>query len=276
MNLRLCFSPCPNDTFIFDAMVHSKIDTEGLTFDVHIADVEELNLEMLNANTDIGKLSYHAYAYVANRYVICNSGSALGRGNGPLLVSKYKIYPDEIGDLKVAIPGKLTTAAFLLNFAFPSVKSMVPYLFSDIEEVILSNEVDAGVLIHETRFTYQDRGLKLITDLGKYWEEKTTQAIPLGGIVIRRDLPKPIQQSFNRVLLRSIKYALENPRSAETYIKQYSQNRDNNIIEKHIEMFVNEFTVNLGNEGKNAVLYFLKEAQNMKIVNELPDKIFIS
>ena len=193
MKLKLAFSTCPNDTFIFDALVHHKIDTQGLTFELLLADVEELNNAAFEGQVDITKLSYHAYAYVSDNYTLLDSGSALGNNNGPLLVSKFKIYPDEIEELNIAIPGKYTTANLLLSIAYPNSIYKKEYLFSDIEEVVLSNEMDAGLIIHESRFTYEKKGLIKIIDLGEYWEKKTKLPIPLGGIVVNKKIDKDIQ-----------------------------------------------------------------------------------
>ena len=179
MKLKLGFSTCPNDTFMFDAMVHHKIDTFGLDFDLHLADIEELNQLSLKGELDITKISYAAYTKVSDKYIFLNSGSALGENNGPILISKRKIYPDEVNNLKIAIPGKNTTANMLLSIAYPEAKSKVEYLFSDIEDVVLSDEVDAGLIIHENRFTYEKKGLKKIIDLGEFWERKTNKPIPL-------------------------------------------------------------------------------------------------
>lgn len=276
MKLTLAISTCPNDTFVFDALVHHKIDTEGLTFDLHLADVEELNRLALEASVDITKLSYHAYAYVAKDYFILNAGSALGRGNGPLFVSKKKIYPDEVGDIAVAIPGKHTTAAMLLRLAFPAVKQTKEYLFSDIESAILDNEVDAGVLIHEGRFTYQKKGLQLIADLGEEWERKSNQPIPLGNIAIKRSIPSEIRAKFDRVLRRSVVFALANPKESSEFVKQHAQEMDEDVMQKHIALFVNQSTVDLGEEGKKAVQVFFDAAKEINAIPELPEQIFNS
>ena len=168
--ISLGFSTCPNDTFIFDAMVHQKIDTEGLEFEVILGDVEELNNKALKNELDVTKISYHAFSKIAENYLLLDSGSALGYKNGPLLISKHKIYSDEVNDVKIAIPGANTTANLLLSIAFPNAKNKKEYLFSDIEEVVLSGEMDAGLIIHENRFTYEKKGLKKIIDLGEFWE----------------------------------------------------------------------------------------------------------
>jgi 1,4-dihydroxy-6-naphthoate synthase len=275
MKLSLGFSTCPNDTFIFDAMVHKKVDTEGLEFDLVLADVEELNRNAFAGNIDITKLSYHAFAYVANNYKLLTSGSALGYKNGPLLIGKRKIYRDEVTDLKIAIPGKYTTANLLFSIVFPTVKEKKEYLFSDIEVAILDGEVDAGVIIHENRFTFEKKGLKKIIDLGEDWEEKTKNPIPLGGIVIRRKFDLETQRKVNRVLKRSVEFALAHPNSSYGFVKNYAQELNDEVIQKHIGLYVNNFTVDLGETGKNAVTTLFKRAVNEMIINEFEHDIFV-
>lgn len=260
MKFTLGFSPCPNDTFIFDALVNGKIEHD-LQFDILTADVEELNLLALSGKLDITKMSVHAYAHVAKEYEICESGSALGRGNGPLFVSRSKIDPADLPYLKVAIPGRYTTAAFLLKYAFPFAKHTVVRLFSDIENAILNNEVDAGVLIHESRFTYKDKGLQLISDLGAYWETNTRQAIPLGCIAMRRSLSAELRQAFSQALKESILYARANPTSSSHYVRMHAQEQSEEITAQHIAMFVNDYTLALGEDGRQAIQCFLKEVE---------------
>ena len=275
MKLSLCISTCPNDTFVFDALIHHKIDTEGFTFDVHLADVEELNKLALEGAADATKLSYHAYVYVAQNYLILNSGSALGYGNGPLFVSKKKVDTGSLKDITVAIPGKYTTAAMLLGLAFPNVGKTKEYLFSDIENAILCGEVDAGVLIHEGRFTYQDKGLQLIADLGDCWEKRSKQPVPLGCIAIKRSLPLEVQQSFDRVLRRSVEFALKNPTESMAFVRTYAKEMDEEVMQKHIQLFVNQSTVWLGEQGRQAASVFFEEASTLKLIPELPQTLFV-
>jgi 1,4-dihydroxy-6-naphthoate synthase len=253
MRLTLGFSTCPNDTFIFDAMVNGRIDTEGLRFELLMADVEELNRLAFKSSIDITKVSYHAFAYLSKAYQLLTAGSALGFGNGPLLISKHKIYPDELAGLKIAIPGKYTTANLLLSLAYPSLTQKTEYLFSDIEEVILSGEADAGVIIHENRFTYQSRGLRKIVDLGAQWEVQTGLPIPLGGIIVKRELPRVIRLKVNRVLRRSVAYALENPNDSLPFVRQHAQAMDEEVMRNHILLYVNDFSVDLGEKGREAI-----------------------
>ncbi|MCK5730003.1 MAG: 1,4-dihydroxy-6-naphthoate synthase [Draconibacterium sp.] len=275
MQLTLGFSTCPNDTFIFDAMIHQKVDTEGLQFDVILADVEELNRNAFNGTIDITKLSYHAFAHIATNYKLLTSGSALGYKNGPLLISKHKIYSDKVANIKVAIPGKYTTANLLLSIVYPNLKDKIEYMFSDIEEAILDGEVDAGLIIHENRFTYEKKGLKKIIDLGEDWEEKTNSPIPLGGIVIHRKFDLKTQQKVNRVIKRSVEYAFQNPNSSYGYVKKYAQELNNEVIKKHINLYVNNFTADLGIEGKNAVETLFKRAKEEKLITSSLHDIFV-
>ncbi len=275
MILTLGYSTCPNDTFIFDAMVHHKIDTEGLDFEVVLADVEELNRNAFNGNIDITKLSYHAYVYVAQNYKLLTSGSALGYKNGPLVIAKKPINLESVKDLRVAIPGKHTTANLLFGIVFPQVKQKLEYLFSDIEDAVLSGKVDAGVIIHENRFTYEKKGLKKVIDLGEDWEEKTGSPIPLGGIVIHRKHSVEIQQKVNRVLKRSVEFAFANPEESREYVKKYAQELEDEVIQKHINLYVNNFTVELGDLGEKAVITLYERAIKEKIIDTIPDNIFV-
>jgi len=274
--ISLGFSTCPNDTFIFDAMVHHKVDTENLDFDVVLADVEELNNKALQNELDVTKISYHAYSKIANNYLLLDSGSALGYKNGPLLISKKKIYTDELNEITIAIPGLNTTANLLLSIAFPNVKNKKEYIFSDIEDAILDGEVDAGLIIHENRFTYEKKGLIKTIDLGEYWEKETGLPIPLGGIAINRNLNHNLQLKINRVLKRSIEYAFANPKSAYPFIKQYAQEMDEDVMYKHIELYVNNFTLDLGENGKKAIEILYEKAISLGVLPEMNKQIFLT
>ena len=275
MKLTLGFSTCPNDTFIFDAMIHHKVDTEGLEFEVLMADVEELNQNAFAGNIDITKLSYHSYLYVANHYKLLNSGSALGYKNGPLVIAKENIHLEKSAGFKIAIPGKHTTANLLFSVLYPEIKDKQDYLFSDIEDAILNGEVDAGVIIHENRFTYQKKGLVKIADLGEEWESQAKCPIPLGGIVIHRKHPAEIQQKVDRVLKRSVEFALANPDSGKDFVKCYAQELEEEVIKMHIALYVNNFTVDLGEMGKNAVFSLFERATNLGVTANLPVDIFV-
>ncbi|MDF1548456.1 MAG: 1,4-dihydroxy-6-naphthoate synthase [Bacteroidales bacterium] len=276
MKLRLGFSTCPNDTFIFDAMVHHKIDTKGIEFELLLADVEELNKIAFQGEIDITKLSYHAYAYASEQYKLLDSGSALGDNNGPLLISKRKIYPDEVEDLSIAVPGKYTTANLLLSIAYPKSLKKKEYLFSDIEEAVLSNEVDAGLIIHENRFTYEKKGLRKIIDLGEYWQEHTKMPIPLGGIVVNRKLTNDLQLMINKMVRESLEFAYKNPESSLSFMKQYAQEMSREIMQKHVDLYVNNYSLDLGKNGKKAILRLYEEANRIKGFPKISQNIFIS
>lgn len=236
--ITLGFSPCPNDTFIFDALVHHRIDTEGLEFELFLGDVEELNHKAFRQQLDITKISYHAYAHVTDNYVLLDAGSALGKGCGPLLITKQNPDDLDLNNASIAIPGKYTTANFLLNWAFPEAKNKRELLFSEIEDAVLNDEVDAGVIIHENRFTYQEKGLQCIMDLGDHWERSTQLLIPLGGIVVNRALPKSTILKVNRLLRKSIEYAFKHPKVALPYIREHAQEMEEEVMYQHIDLYV--------------------------------------
>ena len=275
MKLTLGYSPCPNDTFIFDAMIHGKIDTEGLEFDVLLADVEQLNQMAFNGELDITKLSYHAYAYLIDQYVLLDAGSALGNNCGPLLIAKEKMDRVQIQEARIAIPGKFTTANFLLSLAYPQATHKKELLFSEIESAVLSSEVDAGLIIHENRFTYQEKGLQKLIDLGAFWEDSTGHPIPLGGIVIQRQMDKNMQQRVNRVLKRSIQYAFDNPSSSMEYVRTHAQEMDEEVMAQHIQLYVNNYTLDLGQKGKAAVNYLFEKAWSQEIIPSSSLPIFL-
>ena len=282
MTLTLGFSPCPNDTFIFDALIHHKIDTEGLDFEVSYDDVETLNQKAFRGELDITKLSYHAFAYVADSYVLLDSGSALGFGVGPMLICKgdsEKLRlelekPDT--QLKIGIPGKYTTANFLLGLAFPEALNKQELVFSDIENAVLDGRVDVGLIIHENRFTYQDKGLKKIIDLGDFWEKETGLAIPLGGIVANRTLPLDVQHKINRVLRRSVEFAFSNPKSGLEYIRSHAQEMSEEVMYKHIDLYVNKYSVELGEEGKKAIKLLFDTATEKNVISEIKEDLFLT
>ncbi len=275
MKLSLGFSPCPNDTFIFDALVHQKIDTEGLEFDLYLEDVEALNQRALAGELDITKLSYHAYAHLIDKYVLLNAGSALGKNCGPLLIAKKKLTKDEIEAARIAIPGKYTTANFLLSLAYPNATNKDEMLFSDIESAVLDGSVDAGLIIHENRFTYEAKGLVKQIDLGEFWETTTELPIPLGGIVVNRRLPLEIQLKFDRVLTRSVAFALEQPEQTLDYVSNYAQEMDPKVMMQHIQLYVNHFTKALGDEGKAAVSALFKMANDRLDIPLAEAEIFL-
>jgi 1,4-dihydroxy-6-naphthoate synthase len=276
MKLTLGFSPCPNDTFIFDAMVHGRIDNEGLEFDYFLADVEELNRRALTADVDITKISYHAYSYVAQNYLILDAGSALGHRNGPLLISKNRFSITDISRLRVAIPGKYTTANLLFSIAWPEAVNKTEYLFSKIEDAILDGEVDAGLIIHETRFTYYKRGLHKLADMGEYWETLTSHPIPLGAIVIKRNISDDIAQKVNRVVRRSLEYAYKDSFASFDFVSGNAREMDSTVMNNHIKLYVNDFTLDLGEKGKEAILELFRIAAEKRVIPLLPDRIFLT
>jgi len=294
MKLTLGFSPCPNDTFIFDALIHHKIDTEGLDFEVFYDDVETLNQKAMRGELDITKLSYHAFAYVTDKYVLLDAGSALGFGVGPLLISDgrgLRRLGISISDLekgiidhpvyglrkpKIGIPGKYTTANFLMGLAFPNATDKVELVFSDIEDAVLDGRVDIGLIIHENRFTYQDKGLKKIIDLGDYWEKQTGCAIPLGGIAGNRRLPPDVLDKVNRVLRKSVEFAFENPKSGLEFIRSHAQEMSEEVMYKHIDLYVNKFSIELGSEGRRAIQLLFDTAREKNIIPKIEENIFLT
>lgn len=277
MELQLGFSPCPNDTFIFDAMLHGKIDTEGITFIPVIEDVESLNQKALQQELAITKLSYHAFAHLVDKYILLDAGSALGFGVGPLLISKNKIehIEDKIANLKIGIPGKLTTANFLLNIAFPQAQQKVEMVFSEIENALINEEIDLGLIIHENRFTYAAKGLHKVIDLGSFWEQKTGSAIPLGGIVMSRKYDKETLDKVNRIMARSVEFAMKNPLSSAAFVKQHAQEMEESVMVQHIQLYVNKYSLNLGVEGRKAVSTLLESAVAQGLILPLTNNIFI-
>jgi len=259
----LGFSPCPNDTFIFDAMVNGKINSEGLTFNTIMEDVEELNQRAMQGSTDITKLSFFAYSRVAEKYQLLDAGAALGMNCGPLLVTakpldlKGLTLGEMMAHMRIAIPGFNTTANALLSHFYPKATNKYACLFSDIEKEVLTGKADAGLIIHEGRFTYQQKGLIKLADMGELWEAETNSPLPLGGIAIRRDLPEDIKHTVNAMVKASVQYAFANPDSGKAYIRQHAQEMEEHVIRQHIELYVNPFSVELGVRGREAVTRFL-------------------
>ena len=266
MILTLGFSSCPNDTFIFDAMVHHRIDTEGLDFEVVMADVEALNLRAFAAELDVTKLSYHALGHLLNDYMLLPSGSALGNNCGPLLIAKRPLSATELNSAKIVVPGKYTTANFLFSLAYPDAKNVKSLIFSDIEQAVLSGEADAGVIIHESRFTFEEKGLTKIVDLGEFWETTTQLPIPLGGIVVRRNFPTDLQKRVARVMQRSVNFAFANPTISADYVRLHAQEMSDEVSRQHIGLYVNNFTSQLGEKGEAAVHHMFSKARTLGII----------
>ena len=273
--LSLGISTCPNDTFIFDAMVNGKIDTCNLAFDCHLTDVEELNRNAFNEKVDITKISYHAYAHIADRYILINSGSALGFNNGPLIVAGSKKNPDELKDKPIAIPGKFTTANLLMSVIYPWLINKHEYLFSEIEDIVSKGQAAAGLLIHENRFTYQNKDLYKVADLGEEWENQTGMPVPLGGIAVRRELGNEIAVKVEKTLASSIDFAYKNPESAYDFVRKYAAAMDWDVMKKHINLYVNEFSRDLGTLGRDAVKLLYEKSEAINAIPAVRNDIFV-
>jgi 1,4-dihydroxy-6-naphthoate synthase len=254
MHFTLGFSPCPNDTFIFDALVNQKIDTEGMTFDVHLEDVQTLNDWAKSEKLNISKISYGVLPIVQETYSLLRSGGALGKGVGPLLIAKKPIVElAAVNDMKIAVPGINTTAHLLFSMAFPNAKNKQFLVFHEIEAAVISGAVDAGVIIHENRFTYQDKGLVKLMDLGSYWEEKLNCPIPLGGIIMQNKFDQTIQLKIESLIKKSVEFAFENYPQITDYVRSHAQEMSESVMRQHIDLYVNNFSIDLGIEGKKAV-----------------------
>ncbi len=273
--ISLGFSSCPNDTFIFDAMIHGKIDTEGLEFELFIGDVEELNRKAFSNELAITKISYNAYTRLTDNYILLDSGSALGENCGPLIIANQEFSIEDLSAKKIAIPGINTTANLLLSVAFPEVKNKVEMIFSDIEKSVIDGSVDAGLIIHESRFTYEAKGLKKIIDLGEYWENLTNTPTPLGGIIARRDLGTELLQKINRVLKRSVQFAFDNPKSGIDFIRQHSQEMSEEVMYKHIGLYVNHYTLDLGEDGRKSVETLFNKAKQLGLIGAIEKDLFL-
>lgn len=274
MKLTLGFSPCPNDTFIFDAMVNRKIDTQGITFDYVMEDVETLNKWAFEEKLDVTKLSYNAFLHTVDKYALLNSGSALGKGVGPLLISKLPMALSELNDKKIAIPGVNTTANLLLSLALPEATNKVTYVFNEIEDAVLSGEVDAGLIIHENRFTYQAKGLFKLIDLGDWWEQNVNAAIPLGGIVAHRKLGPELSAQVDDIIKRSVLYAWKYYPNLPEFVTCNAQEMEEKVMRQHIELYVNEYSTSLGTTGIYAIDTLFDKAVDVGIIAAKPDNIF--
>lgn len=261
--LTLSYSPCPNDTFIFHAMTHCLIDTEGLSFRVIHEDVETLNQNAVKGRYDITKLSTAAYAHLRGRYALLNSGAALGRGCGPLIVKRKGVDPEKIEKSEIAVPGLMTTAFALLSFYLGKKPETSVMGFEKIMPAIISGVVDFGVIIHEGRFTYKAAGLELVADLGEWWEKKIGLPIPLGCIAISKDLEIDYADKISRIIERSIRHAFENPDASMQYIKMHAQELEDSVIEQHIRLYVNDFSLGLGDEGLRAIDAFVDKGRDV-------------
>lgn len=281
MKFSLGYSPCPNDCFIFDALVHKRIDTEGIDFDVALHDVQELNRLAVDGKLDITKLSYAAFSELTGTYQLLNSGSALGFNCGPLLICKRdpekiltKLH-EEPDKVSIAIPGENTTANFLLSIAFPQALNRIPMLFSDIEKAVLENRVDAGLIIHENRFTYMQKGLQKILDLGEYWDSIIQAPIPLGGIAMHRRFNSELIKSVDRLIKKSVLYAFEHPEISMPYVRKHAQEMSEDVMKQHINLYVNQFSVDLGETGIAAVRLLLNKAIEAGLISSFNSDFII-
>lgn len=281
MNKRftLGFSPCPNDTFIFDALVNRKIDTHGFTFDVHLEDVQTLNEWALAGELDFSKISYGVLPLLLEKYRVLESGGALGKGVGPLLISKHPVENIEayIPGIKIALPGMHTTAHMLFSLAFPEAKNKEFLVFNEIENAVLSGKTAAGVIIHENRFTYQEKGLHKLMDLGEYWEQQTRLPIPLGGIVAHRRIDPATARQIDALIKESVAYAFSEYPHLPAYVQQHAQEMSAQVMKQHIDLYVNDFSRSLGRDGKNAVMKLLEVYGQLHAVQAFNEsEIFIA
>jgi 1,4-dihydroxy-6-naphthoate synthase len=277
MNLTLGFSPCPNDTFIFDALVNKKIDTEGITLQPVLEDVQTLNEWAIQGRLDVTKISYGVLPLLLDNYIVLNAGGALGKGVGPLLITKQAGADNNaVNGMTIAIPGENTTAHMLFSLAYPQATKKKFMLFSAIEDAVLNGEVDAGVIIHENRFTYQQRGLHKLVDLGEYWEQQTGNPIPLGGIVMKKSFDNALQQKVDALIKRSLEYAFKSYPLITDYVKEHSQEMSETVMRQHIDLYVNNYSLQLGPDGKAAVNTFLDIYERLKQVRPKSENIFLT
>lgn len=276
MKFHIGISPCPNDTYMFDAWVNSRIKLpEHHSFDFYFADIKKLNELALRKEPELTKISVFTAGKLLNDYEILNSGAAIGYKNGPIIISKHKIYPDEISYCKIGIPGFNTTAHLLLQHFYKPQQLPKEYFFNEIEEAVLSNEVDAGVIIHETRFTYQKKGLQKIVDLGELWESAYHLPLPLGAIVVKRSLPEDIKIMLNHIMYQSIEHAFKYPEQSVDFIKRHAQETENDVIKQHIELYVNKFSLKINEQGKAAIKKMFEVGIKLNLLPQSEQNIFI-
>ena len=260
------YSSCPNDVFIFAALVAGKIDARGFRSTPVIEDVEALNLRARKRDLDITKISFHAYGLLRDTHVLLDSGSALGRGCGPLLIAKRPLEHRQLGTARIAIPGALTTAALLLRLFSPESHNFEILVFDEIVDAVATGRVDAGLIIHESRFTYAEKGLVELVDLGEWWERETGLPIPLGGIIADRRLGADTIAEFDAVLRDSIEFAHAHPEEVWPTIRAHAQELDDDVIRSHIDLYVTDFTTSLGAEGRQAIDTLFERAEAVGII----------
>jgi 1,4-dihydroxy-6-naphthoate synthase len=274
-NLTLGYSPCPNDTFIFYPLVHGLVGGPEFSFSERLEDVETLNRLALKSELDITKISCHLLGFIRKEYCLLRSGGALGRGCGPLVVSRRFTRMGELKGRRIAVPGRYTTAYLLLRLFDPELDSFIFLPFHEIMGAVASGEADAGVIIHESRFTFSDHGLTRLLDLGDWWENETGHPIPLGGIVAKRSLGEKTVAILEQMLRASVEYAFAHPGAANAYIRAHSQEMSDEVCAAHIELYVNRFSLDLGKEGEAAVTALLSRAEAAGLVPSSPESIFL-
>lgn len=255
-------------------MIHGKTGSEGLEWAPYIADVEELNQKALRGELAVTKLSFFAFAQTLDRYAMLDAGSALGQGVGPLLIARAPLSREAVVEGPVAIPGERTTAHFLFSLAYPEARNKIPMLFSEIEDAVLAGKVKAGLIIHENRFTYQQKGLVKVLDCGEFWESQYRLPIPLGGIAVRRDLPLEVREKVNRALRQSVQYAFDHPESSRPFVCAHAQEMEEAVMQQHIDLYVNDYSLDLGLTGRAAVEGLLRVACEKGVIPEKKWKIF--
>jgi 1,4-dihydroxy-6-naphthoate synthase len=274
--LTLGYSPCPNDTFIFYALVHGRLPLTGFTLQERLEDVETLNTLALQGALDLTKISYHAFAHLRRDYCLLKSGGALGRGCGPLVVARQAASLESLRGKRIAIPGRLTTANLLLQLSGEGFDNLLILPFHQIMAAVVDGAADAGVIIHESRFTYRHYGLQQVLDLGQWWEQETGLPIPLGGILARRSLGADLIDTIDAALRASVEYAFTHPEEPKAYIRQHSQELSEQVIESHIDLYVNDFSRDLGEEGRIAIETLFSRAAARGIIPSCDLPLFAS
>lgn len=274
--LSLGYSPCPNDTYIFYALAHNKVTIPGYKIEERLEDVETLNQLALKGLLDLTKVSYHALGHLRDRYVLLRSGGALGRGCGPLVIAPKASDMQDLRGKRIAIPGKLTTANLLLQLYGEGYDNLLTVPFEQIMPILQRGDADAGVIIHESRFTYREAGFHEILDLGAWWEEDSGLPIPLGGILARRDLGPETIQAVDQAIRSSLDFARQNPQLPRNYIKKHSQELSDMVIDAHIELYVNDFSLNLGEQGVAAVEVLMTRAEERGLISKSAEPLFLT
>ena len=264
--LSVGHSPDPDDAFMFYALAHNKIPTGNLAFAHELQDIETLNRRCLNQELDISAISLHAFAYLSDKYALLSSGCSMGDRYGPMVVAKKAYTIDELKNLRIAVPGTLTTAFLSLSLLLGSKFQYEVVPFDEILNAVEQGKVDAGLIIHEGQLTFQNQGLKLVVDLGVWWYEKTGLPLPLGGNVVRKDLGADIISEASRLIRESIHYGLDNRKEALAYALQYGRDLDTGLADKFVGMYVNDWTVDYGEKGRKAVQVLLTEGHKAGVI----------